>query len=159
MSKEMQANDLEKQMRVDEIKDLITKGMVQRDIVRYFQDKHADYGLTDRQVRNYVYDAKAELSEEAPAIDRRREFTLAKLRNDLLFNSSFRIQDFKTALSANLQNIKLMRLDDPKFKMDWRAAAEAAGLDPDETMKQFVDLMNAQAEQDAMSDGKTHAND
>lgn len=153
MAKETQANDLEKQMRVDEIKELITKGMVQRDIVRYFQDKHPDYDLTDRQIRNYVYDAKAELSEEAPAIDRRREFTLAKLRNDLLFNSSFKLQDFKTALSANVQNIKLMRLDDPKFKMDWKAAAEAAGLDPEETMKQFLDLMDAQA---AEAD---HAND
>jgi hypothetical protein len=152
MPKATPADDLELQNRVDEVKTLITKGMIQKEIVRYFQDKHADYELSDRQIRNYVYEAKKQLSDDAPAIDRRREFTLAKLRNDLLFNSSFKLQDFKTALSANVQNIKLMRLDDPKFKMDWRQVAEAAGLDPDETMKQFVELMNAQASQDALGD-------
>lgn len=147
MPKETPASAPEYQMRVDEIKGLIIKGMTQAEIVRYGLEKHAeDWALSDRQIRNMVYDAKTQLSEEAPGIDRRREFAIAKARNDLLFNSSFKIQDFKTALSANVQNIKLMRLDDPKFKMDWKAAAEAAGLDPEETMQQFTALMNAQAE-------------
>lgn len=142
------ADDLEKQNRIDEVKTLIAKGMKQSEIVRYCREKHADWNITDRQIYYYISDAKIELSEEAPQIDRRREFTLAKMRNDMLFNSSFKISDFKTALSANVQNIKLMRLDDPKFKMDWREAAEAAGLDPDETMRQFTELLNAQAAQD-----------
>lgn len=143
------ADETELQNRIDEVKTLLVKGMQQREIVRFCLEKHADWNITDRRIRDYVYAAKKQLSEEAQ-LDRRREFTIAKMRNDLLFNSSFKISDFKTALSANVQNIKLMRLDDPKFKMDWREAAEAAGLDPDETMRQFTELLNAHAAQDVI---------
>lgn len=147
MPQELRIDPAELANRKDEIKGLITKGMTRAEVKRFVREKHADWQYTDRWVSELYNDCLAELSEEAPQIDRRREFTLAKMRNDMLFNSSFKISDFKTALSANVQNIKLMRLDDPKFKMDWRAAAEAAGLDPDETMRQFTELMNAQSEQ------------
>lgn len=145
MPQELRADPATLASRKDEIKGLIVKGMTRAEVKRFVADKHADWEYTPRWVGELYNDCLAELSEEAPAIDRRREFTLAKLRNDLLYHSSVKMQDFKTALSANVQNIKLMRLDDPKFVMDWRATAESAGLDPDETMNQFMEMMKAQA--------------
>lgn len=161
MPQELRADPPTLDQRKDEIKGLIVKGLTCAQVKAYAKEKHAeDWQYSDKRVYDLYHECLAELSEEAPGIDRRREFAIAKARNDLLFNSAFKLSDFKTALSANVQNIKLMRLDDPKFKMDWKAAAEAAGLDPEETMRQFTELMNAQAaEQDAATHDDENATD
>jgi hypothetical protein len=141
------ADDAELSIRLDTIKDLIVKGMSQKEIVRYCREK-TDWQLSDRQYRNYVYDAKRQLAEDAPQVDRLAEFAIAVARNHLLFNSAFKLQDYKTALAANLANSKLLHLDDSRYEIDWKKAAEAAGLDPNETMRQFTEMMQAQVNKD-----------
>lgn len=128
--------------RVREIADLIAKGLSQPEIERWVKEKRPEWAVTSRAVRYYVADAKLLLSDEAKSVDRAAEFALAKMRNDLLFNAAYKIQDYKTALAANVQNIRLMRLDAPNTDFDWKKAAEAAGIKPDDVIRQFVESLD-----------------
>ncbi|MBA3868598.1 MAG: hypothetical protein H0X30_05555 [Anaerolineae bacterium] len=151
MPKETPADKAVLAGRLDIIKQLVVEGKPQREIVRYCNEKYPDWSLSTRQLRNYVYAAKRLLAKSAPNIDIDAEFMLAKMRNDLLFNVSFEAKDTKTALSANVENIKLMRLNDPKFKKSWREKFEKAGINPDSAMDQFVSILKEEA-------AKAHAN-
>lgn len=139
---QLPATPAEYHERLELVESLIVKGMEQREIVRYLKEKHEGWGLTDRQLRNYVHEAKERLSSAAKGVDRAAEFAIAKQRNDLLFSSSLKIQDYRTALAANVQNIKLMRLDRPNADFDWRAAAQQAGINPQDIIAQFIETIN-----------------
>jgi len=150
--KENPASPEELANRLDLIKSLIVKGMNPREIVRYAREKCEDWKVEDRMVRYYVARAKEELTDEAPGIDRRERFAIAVRRFDLLFNSSFKVHDFKTALSAEVQNVKLMHLDDAKYEQDWREAAEAAGIDTSAggAFNQLMTLVHAETQEAAL---------
>lgn len=154
------ADDLELQNRIDEVKDLLAnRGLQQREIVRFCLEKHPEWKVTDRQLRNYVYQAKEDLAEEALGINRRARYAISVRRLDACYSGAYRIQDFKTAINAEVQNIKLQHLDDPAYKATWREGAEKFGLDPDTAMAEFEKFFQAQAELSAQDMNRHEADD
>lgn len=132
-------------MRLDIIKAMIVAGKQQSDIVKECVAQHPEWNLSKRQLRNYCYAAKRSLAKAAPNIDLEAEFMVAKLRNDLLFSTAFEAKDNRTALSANVENIKLMQLASAKFKKQWAEKFASAGVDPDKAMNQFIAILKQEA--------------
>lgn len=128
--------------RLDIVKALVIKGLLQREIVRHCLEKYPDWDVSDRWLREMVHKAKDQLTDEARRVDRAAEFAIAKGRNDLVFRRAMEVSDFKTALAANLQNMRLMRLDRPNADFDWKEAARQAGIDPKSVMAQFVETLD-----------------
>lgn len=137
MPKETPATEDVKQMRLDEIKGLIVKAMHQRDIVKYCLEKHPEWNVSDRQIRNYVYDAQAQLRQDATEIDFAAELAKAKARNELGMMLALKISDIKTFGILNKQNQELLNLKNLRYEPEWKETARAAGLDPDELLKGF----------------------
>lgn len=129
------ADELELQNRIDEIKELIVKPLKQREIVRYCLEKHPEWNVTDRQLRNYVYEAHKQLRKAATEIDFAEELMLTKLRNEFAMAMSAKIQDYRTYASINKQNADLLNLKNLRYEPQWKDDARKAGFDPDELVK------------------------
>lgn len=128
--------------RLNIVRELIYKGMTQAEIVRECQDKYGTaWNISDRQIRTYHAKVMDSLAEEALGIDRAAYFTRQLHRLDHLYNEAMLAKDLRTALSTIKQTIDLLRLDSPDFKMDWKQAAEKAGLKPSEVFERMVAAM------------------
>lgn len=132
MPQETPVDPLEYQNRIEEVKDLVSKGMLQREIVRYIREKKQDWNIEDRQARNYVYEAKKQLTEEAN-INRPQRFAIAMRRFDMLFYEAFKIRDFKTAGEMEWKAVKLGHLDDSTYILKWEQEGQKLGLSAEET--------------------------
>lgn len=123
--------------RIDVIRSLHDKGMTQAEIVRYAGEKLADWNITERQIRRYYAEMYRRFTEEAVGVDRAALFTRELSRLNYLYGQAVKVSDHKTALQCVVATIKLLRLDAPNAKMDWKEAAKKAGVDADNLYKQL----------------------
>lgn len=130
--------DLE--VRYSIVEDLIAQGLQKRHIVRWIQDHNADlkWNLSDRQLRNYYDTVMQRMSEMAGKLDRRMYHVRSLQRLDYLYRTAVEVGDRKNALAAEREIINLLKLDSPGADMDWREAAQKAGIDPDNVLARIL---------------------
>ena len=131
----------EKEGRLDLIRGLLLRGMSQAEIVRECQEKQA-WGVSDRQIRNYVKECWENMGTDAVNIDRAAYFTRSIERLDLIYHEAMDAKNLKVAREATVDVIKLLRLDVPSADLDWRKAMKDAGLDPQEAIQEFTAMFN-----------------
>lgn len=134
-------------MRLDYIEELIAQGMTQAHIVRHCQDYDAklQWSVSDRQIRNYYKAALERMSQGAGTIDRRLYHVRSLKRLDYIYRKSLEKDDRRHALQAEAQIIKLLKLDEPAAEMDWKQAAQRAGIDPENILQRML-AAHAEAE-------------
>jgi len=124
----------EMESRVEEVVALIAKGLNQREVVRYLNEK-TEWGkeLSRRHLRRYVAKAREQLVTEAQTIDKRFYLMRFLRRMDMLFQASFKVQDYKTAISAERETARVLDLGRGDVSIAWeQAAAEAFNIPADE---------------------------
>lgn len=131
------ASETEKQIRLDIIKALIVGATQRRDIVKYCLEKHPDWNVTDRQIRNYIDDAYQQLHVEATNIDFKRELQITKMQYDLAFAVALKQQTPREMVNAAKAKESLLGLDKLRYEPEWKDDARAAGIDPDELLAGF----------------------
>jgi hypothetical protein len=97
MPKENKSTNLEVQNRVTEIFIALTKGISTTEMFHYVSEKF-DWDVTERQVYNYINEAKKKFKELAEK-DKDTEFGKAVTRLNLLFQKTYKIQDYKACLA------------------------------------------------------------
>lgn len=146
MAKETQVRDAELESRLGIVRGLLAQGLSQAQIVRYIGEKCADWNISDRQARNYVYACNEQMATEAAGIDRAALVVKTLDRLDFLYGAAVRISDYKTALAVTAETVKLFHLSDPKFDGDWRKAAQEAGLSPSDLFERIVNAVRVEKE-------------
>jgi predicted metalloendopeptidase len=149
MAKETRADLGELETRLDIISGLITQGMAQADVVKHCLEKHTDWQVTDRQLRNYYKAAWERLSVDALGIDRRARLALMVNRLDTQYAKADASNDRKNAIYATVEQIKLLRLATPQADFDWRKVAQDAGVDPDTLFEQMVQTFQTVGDNEA----------
>lgn len=124
------------------IRNMITAGFNQAEVVRRVKEEYGAWGVSDRQVRNYVKAVYEDFSSDAGLVDRRAYFVRTIESIDQTKSEAAKIGNLKLKLDCDLAIARLLKLDSPQANMDWREAAKNAGLEPTEMVKQFADLFN-----------------
>lgn len=116
----------ELELRYQKIDELISEGFGKTHIVAWARE-NADWGVSDRQVRNYIDVVYKRMSTGASRIDRPMESVKTAKQLDFMIEYSMRIKDFKTAMIGIGYKIKLQKLDDPQYEMNWQEVAAKMG--------------------------------
>lgn len=122
------------------IRNMITAGLSQADVVNKVREDYSAWGISDRQVRNYVKAVYDAMSTDAGLIDRASYFVRTIHRMDDVYSRAITAGNLKVAHDSNMGIIKLLKLDTPQAAMDWRAAAKEAGLEPTAMIEQLANL-------------------
>lgn len=138
MSRETPAQGAELYERLALVESLIIKGLSKAEVVRYIRTECQAWDITDRHARRYYDRVMERMSKQAVGIDRAAYFMRSLQRLDYLYQAAMKVMDFKTAHSVTLSFIKLLRLDDPSYELDWRKAAENAGLNASELFEKAI---------------------
>lgn len=136
--------------RYELIEGLIGEGMLKRHVTQYIRENDAKlgWGLSDRQLRNYYDTVIKRMADGAARIDRRMYHVRSIKRLDYLYRSAVEAtqtrpdnapKERKNALDAEQTLIHLLHLDAPEHEMDWRKAAEQAGLDADSILARMLE--------------------
>lgn len=127
--------------RYEFIENLIAQGLQKRHVVNYIRDHDHELGwnITDRQVRNYFDTVMKRMAEGASQIDRRQYHVRSLKRLDYIYRVSLEAGDRRQALAAEREIIQLLHLDQPGAEMDWKQAAEAAGIDPEKALQRILE--------------------
>jgi len=97
MPKENKSTEAEYDSRVATIFDLMVKGITDRDMCQYVA-KVEGWNVSKRQVDRYIAEANDLFAAEG-AKHVEKEFGKAKIRLEMLFEKSLKIQDYKTCLA------------------------------------------------------------
>lgn len=118
--------------RIDKIITFRLRGWSQSLIVKYC-DEHYDWGITKRQIRNYVQQADEILGQEARNTDRRSELELAKRRYEHMFRLAMKDKNIRTAAEMQDRLVALLGLKaTDALSMDWEhESREISEADPD----------------------------
>lgn len=147
MPQNEQASPAEMEIRLGVIREKIAAGLTQAQIVKYVREKCADWNVSDRQARNYYLAVWREYGNEATGIDRAAYFVRTIERLDYIYGAAMKISDFRTALSATGELIKLLRLDlGSSADFDWKKAAKDAGVSPSDLFEKVVQAVQASQE-------------
>lgn len=146
MAHETQADQGELEIRLEYIRSCIAGGMNQAAIVNHIREEKKDWNITDRQVRNYYATVWKEYGNDATGVDRAAYFVRTLDRLDHIYGVAMEAKDFKSALQATGELIRLLRLDIPSADFDWKKAAKEAGLSPSDVFEQVVQAVQASKE-------------
>jgi len=102
-------NQIEFDERIEIVSELILKGYSTKEIQRYADELL--WGVTRRQIDNYVKQAKEKIISQTTADEIRFEMNLTLNRLELLWKNSLELQDYKTALSVIEKRAKLLNLE------------------------------------------------
>lgn len=149
MPKETPADPGEMEVRLELVRGLIAQGLLQREVVKYIRDKCADWGINDRQARNYYYAVWKQYGDDATGVDRAAYFVRTLDRLDHIYGAAMKVHDFKTALSTTAELIRLLRLDLPSADFDWKKAAIEQGMSPSDVFEKVVQAVAEKERQDA----------
>lgn len=132
--------------RLDVIADLLDQGMDQAQIVKFIRehDDQFKWGISDRQVRNYVHEVLKRFAAGAGTIDRRAEYIKSLRRYERVFRLAAADKEWSPALSALSRRDKLMHLDNPAYIPDWQAEAAKAGISPNHVLIAMLESYNEQ---------------
>lgn len=122
------------------VRNMITAGLTQADIVNKVREDFAEWDISDRQVRNYVQQVYEAMSSDAGLVDRAAYFVRTLERMDTVYSLAIKAGNLKTAHDSNMGIIKLLKLDSPQASMDWRTVAKQAGFEPSEAVKAMASL-------------------
>lgn len=122
------------------IRNMITAGMTQADVVNKVREDYAAWDISDRQVRNYVQAVFDAMSSDAGLVDRRAYFVRTLHRMDDVYSRAIQVGNLKVAHDSNMGIIKLLKLDTPTASMDWRTVAQEAGFEPSEAVRAMANL-------------------
>lgn len=133
--------------RYQQIEDLIAQGFQTAHILKHAREK-TSWGVSDRQVRNYIDIVRKRLSAGAGKIDRR--FYVTKTVRQLEYIADFNIREgnHKIALMAINLQIKLQRLDDPAYEPNWKEVAEKAGTSPEKLVQMYAEMFDQKLDND-----------
>ncbi len=139
----------ELELRYELIELLVTQGLQKRHVVQWAREK-SNWGISDRQVRNYYDTVMERMSQRAGKVDRRFYHVRSLGRLDYIYRTAIEAGDRKHALLAEREIIGLLHLDDPAHEMTWREVAEKAGLNPDGLLE-FMLQQHTELEPDAIA--------
>lgn len=124
------------------IRNMITSGFTQADVVNAVKEQYSEWGISDRQVRNYVKQVYEAMSADAGLVDRAAYFVRTIERIDHVYHKAIEAGNLKVAQEANMGIVKLLKLDTPSAAMDWRKVAKEAGLEDGEAIAAMVKLFD-----------------
>jgi len=103
--------DLEYENRVSIVMDMILSGLRRREIFRTIADSpNLKWGVTERQIENYMHDATAEIQKEIEP-DRKKLIAESKSRFEFIYKKTVNTKDYKTALLAEKSKNELIGLN------------------------------------------------
>lgn len=132
--------------RVNLVVSLFEKGMTQRSIIQYIEEK-TDWGISKRQARRICAKARDMLVDEAMMVSRPEHFGLVVRWLKSLFEEARKMRDVKEARQVAMSLAKLLRLDQPSFEMDWRKVAEENDLEAEEVIAAVTEMLRDLREQ------------
>lgn len=103
----------EKTLRVTRVKELLIKGMTRREIIGYVAAK-TDWKAADRTVDDYIAAAYEEFKLASEIVDKDQERRIAAERFQLLYEMAVKLQDVKSATTAEWKRCELLGLPAPK---------------------------------------------
>lgn len=106
--KKDRVDGIEYQNRIHEVAKAMLVGYTKRTHLFQYIAKKFDWGVSDRQMDNYIRDAKIFLSESTKEEDLKFEKDIASNRLDMLFTMNFKIQDYREARNAVMDKAKLL---------------------------------------------------
>jgi hypothetical protein len=138
MPRETPADPAELELRLELVRSLIAEGYTQSKVVKYIREECAEWDISERQARNYYYAVWKQYGDDATGVDRAGYFVRTLDRLDYIYARAMEKNDFKSALTATAELIKLLRLDIPSADFDWKKAATDAGVSPSELFEKVV---------------------
>jgi hypothetical protein len=115
----------ERTARVDTALALVARGLSMIDTIKYMREK-TEWGaeLHERTLRQYIYDARAQLAAMATGdIDRKEQYTLAVMRLNEAYRIARQMNDVRGQVSAVQASVSLMKLDTPSANVSWESKA------------------------------------
>lgn len=103
------ADDIEIQKRIFAIAKLILEGYVKRAFLLQ-KISEFDWGVTERQIDNYIKSAKELISNQFDENDLSLEKDIALNRLESIFTMNMKIQDYREARNTIMDKMKLLGL-------------------------------------------------
>ncbi len=122
------------------VRNMITAGLSQAEVVNKVKADYAEWDISDRQVRNYVQQVYEAMSSDAGLVDRAAYFIRTLERMDDVYSRAIKAGNLKTAHDSNMGIIKLLKLDSPQASLNWREVAKQAGFEPSEAVRGLASL-------------------
>lgn len=128
--------DDELEVRYGLVREKIGAGMEQRHFVKWALE-NTDWGLSDRQLRNYYHTVQERLQQEVTehtGRDTVQEYARHLERLDYLYRQATAANDNRTALLIAKEYADFRDLKNPQNQIDWREVAKEFGLSTDITV-------------------------